>query len=150
VATKRGKTEARGEVILDDRGQMLLPLEPEKSYVVRPSREAVAAIERKIKPLYQLTEDALRGCLTLEEMAVMTTEMMRAHAKAYPEDPDVTTYANASVDRVADLIYEASPPKICARLAVVLVGAMNGGYSASGELKPAGATTKTRPAASAG
>jgi hypothetical protein len=46
-----------------------------------------------------------------------------------------STYKGVTAERIADLIYEAGPAFVMARLTPMLVGAMVGGYTASGEVK---------------
>lgn len=122
--------------ILDERGQMWLPLGGEE-YCVRPDYHAIAAIEAKLGPLTDLAASAGQDRLTVAEMAVIVAEMMRAYSRANPDQPSVSTYAGADPERLAELIYDAGVPRICARLLPVLMGAVTGGYDASGELKPA-------------
>ncbi|HEY1605623.1 MAG TPA: GTA-gp10 family protein [Allosphingosinicella sp.] len=127
---------------LDTSGQITLPLGGE-DYVMRPSWEAIQSIERQLRPLFDLAGAANLGKLTIEEMAVIAAAMMRAHGKAAPEDANARTYNNADVGRLAELIYEAGAPRVCARLSIVLIGALTGGYTAAGERKPATETTGT-------
>jgi hypothetical protein len=68
-------------------------------------------------------------------MGVIVAETMHAYGKAYPEDELVSTYKGVTAERIADLIYEAGPAFVMARLTPMLVGAMVGGYTASGEVK---------------
>ena len=119
---------------VDTQGQITVPLDG-RNYVLRPSFEAIASIERKLgRSLYELSGQALRGVLTIDDMAVVVSEMMRAYAKAHPETEEITTYRSVKVERVAEMIFEAGSPNITARIAVVLVGAVTGGYTASGEV----------------
>jgi tail tube GTA-gp10-like protein len=122
------------EPAVDFRGQVSLPLDGQ-DLMLRPSFEAIAAIEHQLRPLFDLAQDATRGQLTLEEMGVIAAECMRAYGRAYPEDPLITVYRGASSEKLSRLIYEAGGPKTCARIMVLLVGALNGGYTAEGEAK---------------
>lgn len=132
--------EEPAEPVLNANGEMLLPLDAR--YVLRPSRRAIQAIERQLRPLLELAQDAARGALSIDEMAVISAEMMRAYGAANPNEPGIVNYTGAQTEPLADLIFEAGSSKICARLMVVLTGALSGGYNASGEAKPA-TETKT-------
>lgn len=143
----RGRKKAEGdpsaaEASLDTFGQMTLPIGGEE-YRLRPSFEAINAIEEELgRSLYDLSQGAARGALSVREMGVIAAEMMKAQGKTLgAKDPAALDYQGAKPDRVARLIYEAGAPKICARLMVVLVGALNGNYTAEGEAK-AGEETK--------
>lgn len=141
---KPAADEAPDEPKLDVRGQLPMPLGGE-DYLLRPSFEAVLEIERNLRPAFELAQDAMRGALTLEEMAVCVVAMMKAQGKTLPDnDPQASVYRAASVDQIGRLIYEAGGPRICARLMVVLTGCVNGGYTAEGEAK-AGTETTTAP-----
>ncbi len=124
----------------NERGEVTLKLEGVE-YHLRPSREAISAIERQLRPLTALHADAQRYELTLEEMAIIAAEMMRAYGKSHPDDPLVTDYRGAKPERLADLIFEVGAPRICVRLLVVLTAALTGGVTAAGELKAQTATT---------
>jgi hypothetical protein len=130
-----GGPNARGEVVL-----ALNPLEG-IVYQLRPSREAISAIERKVGPLAELVVRGLSLSLTVEEMGEIAAEMMRAYGQAHPTDEHVTTYRNANPSRLADLIYEADAMKMCGRIAVVLKAAWTGGVTAAGEVKAAAQKT---------
>lgn len=132
------KRKAEPPKVVDDRGQMLVPLGG-YDYVLRPSEEAIANIERQLgRSLYQLATAAPAGGLSLDDMAVIIAEMMRAYGKANPDDPAVASYCGAKTESLRGMIYEAGAPSIVARLSIVLVGAMAGGYTASGEARAAG------------
>lgn len=137
--------EPEDEVVPDLRGHVTLPLDGQE-FELRPSRKAIAAIERQTRPLFVLAQDAARGALSLDELSVIVTEMMRAYGEAEPQDPLVRHYKGVTLDRVADLIYEAGQPKVCARVMVVLTGALTGGYTAAGEAKAGTATPPTTDA----
>lgn len=137
MANKKPKPD--GEPVVDARGQIALPVAGQ-NYILRPSMEAIEAIERELRPTYQLATDASRGALMLSEMAIICAEFMRAYGKANPDDPLATDYKGAQAENLAPLIYEAGIPIVCARLMVILVGALNGGYTAAGEAKAGTAT----------
>jgi hypothetical protein len=141
----RGKKPAGeaggGETELDVRGQLALPLGGEQ-YVLRPSFEAILAIERQLRPLFDLAEDGVRGRLTLNELTICAVEMMKAHGKTLlADDPQASAYRGATFDQVGRLIYDAALPTICGRIAIVLCGAVSGAYTPEGEAKAGTAAT---------
>jgi len=128
--------QAEPEIEVDVRGQVTAPLDG-VDYVLRPSEEAILAAERQCGcSLHVLTEKATYSRLTLDEMAIIVTEMMRAHGKA--DSSAGPSYSGAKVERVRTMIYEAGAPRITARLVVLLRGALTGGFTASGEWKASG------------
>lgn len=130
---KKGKPAASPAV--DSRGRMLMPL-GDADYVLRPSWEAIDTIEETLgRSLLELSAAATSGALRIRDMAVIVTEMMKAEGRA---DPNAgPSYSGAKAAKVAELLFEQPAAMISARLAVVLVGAVTGGYTASGEPKPA-------------
>lgn len=118
--------------VVDDRGQIFVPLGG-VNYVLRPSWEAIVNIERDLRPLYQLAADAGVGALSLEELAVIVTHMMHAYGKANPEDALARDYKGAEAKNVLPMIYTSGAVRICARVMIILAGALNGGYTAEGE-----------------
>ncbi len=132
---------AKSEKIeLDVRGQITAPLGGAE-YVLRPSEESILAIEQETGlSLFDLAGLAANGRLTLAQMGVCVSAMMRAHGKANPDDPNRTTYLAANPEKIRGLIYEAGTPRIMARLAVILSGAVAGGYTSLGEVKAATGT----------
>jgi hypothetical protein len=119
---------------LDTRGQITVPLDAD--YVLRPSYEAISSIERQLGlSLHVLADLATTSRLNLEQMGVIVAEMMHAFGKASPEDAMVSTYRGCTPEKVSELIFEASPAKVMARIVPLLIGALTGGYDASGELK---------------
>jgi hypothetical protein len=130
---------------VDERGQLLVKLDGQQ-YVLRPSLEAILAVERHCHPrrLYDLAQEASRAALPLEDMGYMVAQFMQAHGKAYPQDPHAHDYQGAKPERCTELIYEAGAPSVCARLYILLLGAISGGYDAKGEVRaPTGKTTET-------
>lgn len=120
---------------LDVRGQIMVTLGG-ADYLLRPSYEAIAVIEKHLdRSLMELAQQALSGVLTIADLAIICAEMMRAHGRADPTAGP--SYKGASAERLAGLIFEASPPAITARVAILLMGAVTGGYTAAGEPKPA-------------
>jgi hypothetical protein len=124
-------------VELDVRGQITVPLEGQ-DFVLRPSFEAIVEIEKALgKSHEQLAHEAVRFQLTYLELGVICVHMMQAHAKACPDDPLVTSYRGAKPERLQSMIYEAGKAKVTTRVAVLLAGALSGGYTAKGEVKAA-------------
>ena len=120
---------------VDFRGRITIPLDG-ADYLLRPSYDAVIAIEQELgRSTLQLAQQAVSGTLTTTDMAVICCELMKAQGKADPTAGP--SYLGAKVERIGQLIMEASAPKIMARLAVLLMGVVTGGYTAQGELKPA-------------
>lgn len=124
--------DAAPAVEVDARGQSTLPLDGQ-NYLQRPSHEAILAIERELGPLFGLSLQATHGNLTLDQMSVVAAEFMKAVHRSDPESG--ADYRAPSPAKLSKLIYEAGAPRICARLAVILTGAVNGGYTAEGEAK---------------
>jgi hypothetical protein len=122
---------------VDTRGQISVEFEGQK-FILRPSWEAINAIEQQTgRGLYELATLATTGQLALDVLSLIVVELMRAYGRANPQDPLHATYMSATTTRISELIYESSIPQVLARVAVVLLGALTGGYTASGEAKPA-------------
>jgi hypothetical protein len=122
---------------VDVRGEITVPLDGQE-YVLRPSFEAVSRIERELgRGLYDLANLALVGRLSFSDMGVIIAEMMHAYGKSNPDDPLNSTYRAATAQRMSELVFEHGGPSVMARVAVVLVGALSGGYTSSGEVKAA-------------
>lgn len=133
------KSEGTGIVKLDARGQLTITLDAD--YVLRPSQEAIMEVEQQTGlSLFDLAVLASNSRLSQQQMGIVTAAMMRAHGKANPDDPLKSTYAAAKPETLAGLIYEAGTTRIMGGLAVLLAGAINGGYTASGEAKAATGT----------
>lgn len=132
------KKEAASHIIkMDTQGQVSVELGG-TAYVLRPSQEAISACERETGlSLFDLATLAANSRMRLEHIGMIVAELMRAYGKAHPEDPNKTSYLGAKAEKVADLVYEAGPPRLMAALTVILAGAINGGYTASGEAKAA-------------
>ncbi len=126
---------AEGAALLDTRGQIAIELEGQK-YMLRPSFEAINAIELQTgRSLYDLAGEGTTGRMKAETMGLIVAELMRAHGKANPEDPLASTYNGAKAQRIAELIYEEGVPYLIPPIVAVLIGALTGGYTASGEVK---------------
>lgn len=122
--------ETRGEIALDLDGT---------EYVLRPSYEAIQAIEKKLgRGLLALARTAADGDLTLNETATVAAECIKAHGRAI----DDRMLAASTPERIAEMIYETPNGQagVMGRLAVMLGLAVTGGYDKVGELKPAKAT----------
>lgn len=128
--SQSGAGEAAPEV--DVRGQLTIPLDGQE-YLLRPSYEAIIAIERQLGPLYNLATAAARGDLTLDQMGVCVAELMKAQGRADAEAS--ADYRDPKPEKLAKLIYAEGAPKICARLAVLFTAAVTGGYTPEGEAK---------------
>lgn len=126
---------AAEEPEVDTRGEITLPLDG-VDYHLRPSRKAISAIEKKLRPLPALVAEGSRGDLSLVDMSIIAAELMHAWAEANPSGERALGHREAKPERLADLIFEAGAPGIFTRLLLVLMGAMNGAYTAAGERKP--------------
>lgn len=117
------------------RGEITIELEGQE-YILRPSFEAIESIEEATgQTLFDLAGDATQGKLSFKVMGIIVAAMMRAYGKSHPEDPLFTTYRSSKPERLSELIYEFGGPRVTARITVLLVGALTGGYTASGEAK---------------
>ena len=117
---------------------------------IRPSFEAIEAVEKKLgKGLGLVFFEAANGRTTLSELAVIVCEFINAWGRAQQaagvDDAVTRGAAGANADRVKRLIYEAGFDNVIGRVQVVLLGAVTGGVTASGEWKPA--TVTETPAA---
>lgn len=119
-------------------GEITVPLEGIE-YVLRPSYAAIMAIERQTgRSLFDLAGEATSGRMTIADMGVICAEMMHAYGREDPECEMASTYKGAKPERIASLIYETGGPRVSARIAVLLMGALTGGYTASGKIKATG------------
>lgn len=132
------KPKAETQVVkLDERGQLSIRLDAE--YLLRPSVEAIMEAERETGlSLFDLASLAANARMRFDQLGIVVAAFMRAHGKANSDDPQRTTYLGAKPETLAGLIMEAGAPRICAALAILLAGALNGGYTSSGEAKAAG------------
>jgi hypothetical protein len=101
------------------------------TYRLRPSREALKAIEAKTKiPVLAL---ALRGDtaeLTITQLGIIAAELIRAGA-----EDELTR--NVGADRLEDMIIEESMARVTGRLTYCLSDACTGGRTAEGNAKAA-------------
>lgn len=112
-------------------------------YMLRPSRQAITNIEKALgKGVTQIAVQCGSLALSIEELGLCVSELMRAYAV---HDPKASAdYKGAKPERCADLIYENGPVDVARRVAIILTGAVTGGYTASGEPK-AVKVTMTEP-----
>jgi hypothetical protein len=70
------------ELQVDTRGQITVPLGG-ADYVLRPSREALSAIESKLhRSMHGASAgQAINGSLSVEDIAAICVEMMKAHGE---------------------------------------------------------------------
>lgn len=122
-----------------ERGEISIDLEG-RAHVLRPSYEAIVAIEAKTgRSIELLAEAAGDGALSLAEAAIVVTECVRAQGKAVG-DPILQRYGP---ERVGELIHEAGKLIVVRHLQLLLFMAANGGYTATGEPRPLPMTTAT-------
>ncbi|MBB5684290.1 GTA-gp10 family protein [Sphingobium boeckii] len=124
------------------RGEVTLTLDGTE-YVLRPSYEATLAVEEQTgKSLLDLAVLADDGALTLRQMAIVTTEYIRAWGR----ETDVKSIAGVQAERIGELIYDTGTILVQPRLAIVLARATTGG-STPGEATATGMKTTETPAA---
>jgi hypothetical protein len=134
------KREPKEDAIvkLDPRGQLSIRLDGQ-DFTLRPSVEAILEAESGTGlSLFDLASLAANSRMRLDQMGTVVASFMRAQGKANPEDPLKTSYLGANAETLTELIMEAGIPRIMGGLTVLLAGALNGGYTASGEPKAAG------------
>lgn len=145
-----GRKKKTEEDAVDLLGQLSVNLGGTE-YLLRPSRQAISNIQRQLggRSLTALAVQASGFGMTVEEAGVCVAEMMRAYGQTLPADePGANDYRGAKAEVCADLIYEAGESTITGRLAIILTGALTGGYTASGERKAEGMkTTEPTPTA---
>lgn len=129
-----GANKARGEFQLTLGG---------KTYRLRPSHEAIVAIEEETRPLLVLVRLANAGDLGNKQMGIIAAELIRAGA----DEKDTLTRAVHS-EPIGRLIYEEGVGRVLPILTLCLLEAATGGRLASGEAKAAPAET-TEPAGAA-
>lgn len=127
----RPSTSERGEVVLSLDGQ---------EFCLRPSYEAIVEFEAITGlGLLQLARSAIDGAMPVSILAQVAAECIKAWGRATKS----TSAVGVNAGRVAELILESSEGYRGALVAVasMLSLASTGGYTASGELKPATTTT---------
>ena len=121
-----GANGARGEHALELSG---------RSYRLRPSFEAAQAIEVETgRALIELLRDANTMALSYADLGTICAEYIRAGA-----EDDLTR--RISAERIAELIYEEGTARVIPVVTLVLVDAISGGRTASGEAKAMTAET---------
>jgi hypothetical protein len=114
------------------KGELTLTMEG-FDYTLRPSREAVMAIEKLTrKSVIELYNAATELKLTLNETAFIVAELV----KAWGIETGDQGMQRASAERFTTLVYEHGLHLVCARIATVLGLAATGGVSAEGKVKP--------------
>lgn len=125
------------------RGEIEVPLgDPPRDYVLRPSYEAVTAIEKATgKGLLRLFREAADGDMASGDLAVVCSECIRAQGRATQD----RMMAAVDADRIGAMIMESpiGQAGVLGRVSVLLGGAVCGDYAASGELKAARAESGT-------
>lgn len=111
-----------------ERGEHLLTLGGVE-YLLRPTYGAQIKIETATGKSYgELVNAASTGALHIGHARVIAAELIRAGAT-----DDLTR--RVSVERIGELIYEEGMPFVAPRLTLVLLDALRGGRTASGEAK---------------
>lgn len=127
-----------------ERGEISVELEG-VPHVLQPSYQAQVAIEQQTGlSLEQLSDGAGRSALSIEHMAIIVTECVRAHGRAIGD----AAKAAYQPQRVGECIVETGKLLIAKRLELLLYLAVTGGYRATGELRAP--TTTAAPAGQAG
>jgi hypothetical protein len=112
------------------RGEHTLTL-ARTTYVLRPSFEACRAIEEALgASLIELAREANKMALSLDQLGTICAELIRAGARP----GDAMTRAVA-VERIAELIFEEGQSGVLPVVTLVLLDAITGGRTASGEVK---------------
>lgn len=125
--------EPSGEVALELDGQ---------HFVLRPSYAAILACETKTgRSLRELAEAAYESRLTIADAATIATEMIQAWGRSNADTPLASTARQVAHARVAELIFETGMLTVVPRIAIVLMNALMGGVTSSGEAKSPRTTT---------
>lgn len=127
---------------VEARGEMRIELEG-RSYVLRPSFEAIGAIETGCKrSLIELARAAETGALRSDELAEIVAQCIRAEGRA-ANDPMLRS---VNARRVGEMLFAEEGGLLWATREVVtrlLFRAVTGGYTALGEPKGAGMASTT-------
>ena len=119
----------RGEVTVTFEGQ---------EFVLRPSQEAILAAEHLTGlSLLELTRSCEDGALSLDRMAAIATEFIKAWGKQTGDK----TAAAVTKPRIGELIYSTGVLQVLPRLTLVLQYAVMGGCNPDGTLKEGEMTT---------
>ena len=134
----KSKVDKPQPVKLDAQGQLSVELEG-THFVLRPSQEAISDCERETgMSLFDLATLSANARLRIDHMGIVLAALMRAYGKARPEDPLHSTYIGCKAERLSELAFEAGATRVMAALSVIFAGAINGGYTASGEARTLG------------
>jgi hypothetical protein len=114
----------RGEVSVVLNGQ---------PFVMLPSFEAIVQIEEQLGSAMALARKAARtpDMLTLQELAVIITEGIRAHGR-----DTGSTNAHVGLQKIKKMIFEAGQPSVLNAVAIFLVAAVTGGSVPKAEPEP--------------
>ncbi|MDT7935212.1 MAG: GTA-gp10 family protein [Sphingomonadaceae bacterium] len=139
----RTKASAPAEAsAVDARGEIAIELDGVE-YVLRPSFEAVGAIESACgKTLLELAQAAESGTLSAAHLAEVVAQCIKAQGRAVGDD----NLRAVTAKRIGALLYEADGGLMWAITQVVmrlLFRAVTGGYTALGEAKGAGTRSTT-------
>ncbi|MEH3098875.1 GTA-gp10 family protein [Sphingomonas adhaesiva] len=105
------------------------------SYRMRPSHEAIRAIEKKTGfSLLELVRLGNASALSTDHVGVVAAEFIRAGA-------ETESMRAVHPERIADLAYEEGVVRVTAALTILLADAARGGRTAAGERKAAAART---------
>lgn len=106
-----------------------------RSYVLRPSYEAVKAVEAKTgATLLELYNDGNRGAIPLERLGTIAAEFINAY-------PAQLKLGRVDAEGIAKLIFTQGMPSISARLTLLMLDAATGGRDLSGERVKVGEAT---------
>lgn len=137
-----------GRLTVEDRGEFSLVL-ASATMGLRPSYEAIDAIEKTLGcGAIDIARKALAGTLSMGETAQVACECVRAWGR----EVDDKGASGSNAVRIGHLIYD-SPGGLhdaLKTIAAMLSLVVTGGYTASGELKPATTKTTTEKAPVAG
>jgi hypothetical protein len=133
----------------DLRGEVAITLEG-VDYVMRPSYEAIVAVERQTECSLSLIRiSAMAETLALENAAIVVTEFVRAQGRAMVERGDQAgaPLTEFNKRRIGEALLETGLKSCFDPIAIVIGRAITGGYTASGEAKAARVEQKPTPAA---
>lgn len=124
---------------LNDHGELEFDME-NVTYILRPSMDAIEAIERQTgRALIDLAQAAQGGRLSLAELSIIVAETAKAWGREATDssDPNQVAARDFTAAGVRPHLYDAGALQVNARLVVMLVGAISGGYDPRGKAKAA-------------
>lgn len=125
----------------DERGEDEITL-GRKTYVLRPSYEAIKALEKETgKTVLELVALGNAGRISIEDLGVIVAELIRAGAK--PGD----VAARVSGEGIGIKILEKGLISTIPLITLLLIDVASGGRTASGERKAAAETSGSLTAA---